>query len=263
MLGTRGIKVSSDKMFSKMTTVLALAISVGRLLALGHPTVVGNVGRDVDAGASFALAHNADATFPGCDAAQQATLQRAINVATRFQQKTRTYFQHLGPNPPANADLTLYITWFGAYDHARYTTVYNRFLHVDTYPLNSWTYNCRPVLSPGRCGALSQFATLAISGSGELDDNTNIAPLEICKAFWLRDAIRKNDTINGHTIFHEATHFHYIDAANNVVMGTNHALDEDYGESFCKTLARDHPADAGHNADNYAFFAEYLDRATP
>ncbi|KAF9494230.1 hypothetical protein BDN71DRAFT_999053 [Pleurotus eryngii] len=247
-------------MFSKISAPLVFAISAGSFVALGHPTTSNNVGRDVDAYALSSVSDEADANFPGCDTTQQATLQRAIDVAIRFQRKTHAYFRLLGPNPPANADLALYTTWFGVYDHARYTTVYNRFLHVDTYPLNSWTYYCRPVLSPGRCGALAQFATNAISGSGELDDDTNIAPVEICKGFWLRDAIRKNDTINGQTIFHEATHFHHIDATPTVVMGTNHGLDEDYGESFCEGLARDHPADACRNADSYAFFAQYVDK---
>lgn len=191
-------------MFSKISALLVLAISAGSVMALGLPTTFNNVGqyiplydtlesiaditiyegRDLDAYALSSVSDEADANFPGCDTTQQATLQRAIDVATRFQRKTHafvgvngidcpfsntrsSYFQLLGPNPPANADLALYTTWFGVYDHARYTTVYNRFLHVDTYPLNSWTYYCRPVLSPGRCGALAQFATIAISGSGE------------------------------------------------------------------------------------------------
>ncbi|KAF4602903.1 hypothetical protein EYR38_003307 [Pleurotus pulmonarius] len=249
-------------MFSKISTLLALAVFAGSFVALGHPTNPNNIGRDVDTTASFSLGDEPDANFPGCDTTQQETLQRAIAVATRYQQNARDYFQRLGPHPAANANLTLYTPWFGAYNPANYKTVYDRFMQVNSYPLDSWTYYCRPVLKPGNCGGLLQFVTIAASDASQLNDATNTAPIEICKGFWIRNAIHKDDRLNAQTIFHESTHFHYTDHTGTDIPGTNHELDEDYGEGFCRSLARDHPADAGHNADNYAFFARFLDIAT-
>lgn len=230
---------------------------------MGHPTESNIVGRNVDAKDSLSFADEVDANFPGCDTTQQATLQRAIDVATRYQQKTRTYFQQLGPHPAANANLTLYTTWFGAYDPARYTTVHSRFMQVDSYPLDSWTYYCRPMLKPGNCGGLLQFVTMAVSESNQLDGATNTASIEVCKGFWIRNALHKDDKLNGHTIFHEATHFHYTDHTGTDVPGTNHELKEDYEESFSRGLAAKKPADAVQNADNYAYFAQYLDKVIP
>ncbi|KAF4579766.1 hypothetical protein EYR40_000059 [Pleurotus pulmonarius] len=179
-------------MFSKISTLLALAVFAGSFVALGHPTNPNNIGRDVDTTASFSLADEPDANFPGCDTTQQETLQRAIAVATRYQQNARefvpfdyvycpsskallTYFQRLGPHPAANANLTLYTPWFGAYNPANYQTVYDRFMQVNSYPLDSWTYYCRPVLKPGNCGGLLQFVTIAASDASQLNDATNTA----------------------------------------------------------------------------------------
>ncbi|KAJ8701116.1 hypothetical protein PTI98_004073 [Pleurotus ostreatus] len=72
-------------MFSKLSTILALAIFAGSSVVMGHPTESNIVGRNVDAKDSLSFADEVDANFPGCDTTQQATLQRAIDVATRYQ----------------------------------------------------------------------------------------------------------------------------------------------------------------------------------
>ncbi|KAL4261956.1 hypothetical protein AB1N83_007050 [Pleurotus pulmonarius] len=222
-------------MLAKFLAVVMLILSAGSLV-LSHPATA----RDVDV---------SDATFPGCNPEQIATLQRAIAVATLFQQDAWAYFAHRTANPAPGADLTRYTRWFGAYGPARYTIVYNRFQRLSTYPLNSWEYSCRPVLSPGLCGPLLQFATLAVTDSDQLNNATLIAPVEICKAFWSRNG---SDDQNGQTLFHEATHFH-----SRGMLGTNHAVAEDYGTEYSLALARDAPTDAIRNADNYAYFAQY------
>ncbi|KAF4579746.1 hypothetical protein EYR36_001565 [Pleurotus pulmonarius] len=136
-------------------------------LVLSHPATA----RDVDV---------SDATFPGCNPEQIATLQRAIAVAALFQQ-----------------DAWAFVLFFPA----------------------------------------------------ALNNATLIAPVEICKAFWSRNG---SDDQNGQTLFHEATHFH-----SPGMLGTNHAVAEDYGTEYSLALARDAPTDAIRNADNYAYFAQY------
>ncbi|KAF4602919.1 hypothetical protein EYR38_003323 [Pleurotus pulmonarius] len=146
--------------------VVVLILSAGSLV-LSHPATA----RDVDV---------SDATFPGCNPEQIATLQRAIAVATLFQQ-----------------DAWAFVLFFPA----------------------------------------------------ALNNATLIAPVEICKAFWSRNG---SDDQNGQTLFHEATHFH-----SRGMLGTNHAVAEDYGTEYSLALARDAPTDAIRNADNYAYFAQY------
>ncbi|KAF4602892.1 hypothetical protein EYR38_003296 [Pleurotus pulmonarius] len=208
-------------MLSKSTLLAMLTISASCLAAVVQPA-------DAVSGAALFerdsdIADNALANFPGCDDKQTETLRRAIPVAQRYQTEAWEYFRTRGLNPAPNTDLKSYTIWFGAYSPAHYTTVYNRFQRLSTYPLDQWTY--------------------------QLDAHTRIATVNICKGFFLM----RSDDDNGQSIIHEASHFHIYGIA-----GTNNGkVEKDYGTSGCLDLARNHPDQAVDNADNYGYFAQY------
>ncbi|KAF4607696.1 hypothetical protein EYR40_000031 [Pleurotus pulmonarius] len=208
-------------MLSKSTLLAMLTISASCLAAIVQPA-------DAVSGAALLerdsdIADNALANFPGCDDKQTETLRRAIPVAQRYQTEAWEYFRTRGLNPAPNTDLKSYTIWFGAYSPAHYTTVYNRFQRLSTYPLDQWTY--------------------------QLDAHTRIATVNICKGFFLM----RSDDDNGQSIIHEASHFHIYGIA-----GTNNGkVEKDYGTSGCLDLAKNHPDQAVDNADNYGYFAQY------
>ncbi|KAG9227075.1 hypothetical protein CCMSSC00406_0008275 [Pleurotus cornucopiae] len=233
-------------MFSKSALLTMLTISANCLAAIAQPAGAALSERNADA------PNNALANFPGCDAKQTETLRRAIPVAQRYQTEAWEYFRKRGPNPPAaNTDMMKsYTIWFGAYSHARYTIVYNRFERLSAYPLDQWSFQCMDSTDPDCGGMIEQYWTNAYSLPMGLDPHTRIATIRICKGFF---NLLRSDDDNGQSIIHEASHFHL-----NGVAGTNNGrVEKDYGTTGCLALAKAHPDQAVDNADNYGYFAQY------
>ncbi|KAF4579765.1 hypothetical protein EYR36_001584 [Pleurotus pulmonarius] len=151
-------------MFNNFVIVACLTIATSYLNVLARPASLASgasmIARDDD------VATSALANFPGCSLSQTTTLQSAILVAQDFQAKSWEYFRRLGPNPPAaNTDLKRYTMWFGAFTPARYTTVYNRFRAISSYPLDQWTYQCADNTDATCGGVLQRLENNAYSNS--------------------------------------------------------------------------------------------------
>lgn len=181
-------------MFSKMTTVLVFAmVSLRRLaIRLLRPMFVSVLhctpglfadsvvyqGRDVEVKASFSLARSqcrCELAWLRYHSAGNAAT-RYQYVATRFQQRPARSSASLPSSttplviralvtsniwgPTHQRTLTLRSILPGLAYTIMHVTRQYRFLHVDSYPLDSW-------LAPGKCGALSQLATNAASHSAE------------------------------------------------------------------------------------------------
>ncbi|PBK61739.1 zincin [Armillaria solidipes] len=94
----------------------------------------------------------------------------------------------------------------------------------------SWTYDCS-------CTDSDTYAYVYPSTYGKV---------YLCGYYWQCPATGSGSRAD--TIIHEGTHFPQI-------LGTD---DYAYGETACKSLAKSNPARAYLNADNHAFFSDYV-----
>lgn len=165
-------------------------------------------------------------TFNNCTAAQKTALTDALAKAVTYAQQARTALS----TAPAWARFTAlrYKEWFGAYDKGRYGTVNT---HYDAI----W----------------DALANKQIEFTNDTDESayayvypTQPYKIYLGKAFWTAP-LTGTDSKAG-AIVHETSHF-------NAVAGTD---DHVYGQSGCRSLAKNNTADAIDNADSHEYFAE-------
>ncbi|KAK0222392.1 hypothetical protein IW262DRAFT_1448336 [Armillaria fumosa] len=99
-------------------------------------------------------------------------------------------------------------------------------------------------------GTLSAFEGLATAPASWTYDSyvypSTYGKVYLCGYYWECPATGSGSRAD--TIIHEGTHFPQI-------LGTD---DYAYGETACKSLAKSNPARAYLNADNHAFFSDYV-----
>ncbi|KAF9015908.1 zincin [Hymenopellis radicata] len=137
-----------------------------------------------------------------------------------------TSVSHLQSNPSGS---TLQTTWYGTFASSRYSGTVASFKTLVSEPA-SWWYDCT-------CTDSDTYAYVYPSSYGEV---------YLCGYYWNAPATGSGSRAD--TIIHEGTHFRKF-------LGTD---DYAYGESACKSLASSSPAKAYLNADNHAFFSDYV-----
>jgi peptidyl-Lys metalloendopeptidase len=133
-----------------------------------------------------------------------------------------------------SSSLSYYIEWFGVCDSSRFSTVRTN-LNRTWSGLSSGSY---PVNCKGSECTANTYAYVYPSWANHT--------VFVCGYFWrvpTRNCVL--DSQPG-TLIHEMSHF-------NNVAGTR---DVTYGISNCRTLARNNPAQAITNADNYCFYTD-------
>ncbi|RKT56755.1 M35 family metallo-endopeptidase [Saccharothrix australiensis] len=170
-----------------------------------------------------------DPKFSGGTAARKKQTKKAHQDAYKYAVASTNAL----PNPPPKPITQRYVTWFGAYDDARYATARSHFTKIRGHLENVVvTY----YLEPPKCDP-STYAYVYPSDSTKL---------YLCSEFWKAPALGTNSKAG--TVIHEMSHY-------NVNGGTQ---DYAYGQAACKALAKDKPAKAVMNADNHEYFAESI-----
>ena len=123
-----------------------------------------------------------------------------------------------------------YTTWFGAYTSARYSTVSQHFVAIDSAIDQSGGQ------IKINCGCNQNYYAYVYP--------TKPYEIFVCKAFWTAPLAGTDS--KGGTLIHEMSHF-------NVVAGTD---DWVYGQAGAKNLALTNPTNAVDNADSHEYFAE-------
>lgn len=164
--------------------------------------------------------------FKNCNATQQATIKTAMQNAEIYAATSQIVLDATPPDKQANA--TRYKTWFGKHTTTRYGVVASNFKSI-----------------------YEALATKTITFHCDCDDNYyayvySNKPYDVylCKYFW--SAPSQGTDSQAGTIIHEVSHF-------TVVTGTK---DHAYGQTNCKSLAKNDPDKAIKNADSHEYFAE-------
>jgi peptidyl-Lys metalloendopeptidase len=131
------------------------------------------------------------------------------------------------------AGKTFYTRWFGACDAARHNTVHNCLSQTHNFLRTTYPVDCQ-----GSSCSANTYAYVYPT------DTTRT--IYVCAVFWkVTTANCVMDSQPG-TLIHEASHF------NNVCSTGDYA----YGIVNCENLAKNNPANAIRNADNYCFFTD-------
>ncbi|KAF9016861.1 zincin [Hymenopellis radicata] len=163
------------------------------------------------------------ASYNSCSSTRQTQNTAAISAASTLASDS---VSHLQSNPSGS---TLQTTWYGTFASSRYSGTVASFKTLVSEPA-SWWYDCT-------CTDSDTYAYVYPSSYGEV---------YLCGYYWNAPATGSGSRAD--TIIHEGTHF-------PEVLGTD---DYAYGESACKSLASSSPAKAYLNADNHAFFSDYV-----
>lgn len=158
-----------------------------------------------------------------CTTSYRSQTNAAITAGSTLASKS---ISHLQANPSGS---TVQTTWYGTFASSRYRETLSSFQTLVSAPA-SWTYDCS-------CTDSGTYAYVYPDSYGEV---------YLCGYFWRAPATGSGSRAD--TIIHEGTHFPQV-------LGTD---DVTYGESSCKSLARSSPAQAVNNADNHAFFSDYV-----
>jgi peptidyl-Lys metalloendopeptidase len=165
-------------------------------------------------------------TFRACSTDQQNLLEDALKDAERIAKQSQSELSSTAESNRPNA--RRYKEWFGTYTGQNYNKVKSNFDKiVDAIANETIIFNCD-------CNE-DHFAHVF---------PTRPYQIFLCNMFW--DAPPTGTDSKAGTIVHELSHF-------NVVAGTD---DNVYGQSLCRQLARDNPAEAIANADSHEYFAE-------
>ena len=169
-----------------------------------------------------------DPTFNNnCTSSEQNTILSALAAAEHISTASSIALH----NRPNRTDYDRYIEWFGTYAETRYNTVTNNMENIFSAIINETiTFNCD--------GPDCESGTYAYVFPSK--------PYEIflCGSFWTAP-LTGTDSQSG-TIVHEMSHF-------NTVAETE---DHRYGQTDCRDLAINDPAEAIENADSHEYFAE-------
>lgn len=154
-------------------------------------------------------------------------------------------------------DRDTYVTWFGAFDQARITTVMNNLKTIyDALWLKPVVlyYRGNNVSGPSDCAAEpgnlapENFFGAAWKPPAPATLDQRFTYIFLGKAFFT-SGVYDNDSIGG-VIIHELTHA--MCGTDDVV----HNGQETYGEALCQQLALDRPDLAIKNADSYEYLCE-------
>jgi len=126
-----------------------------------------------------------------------------------------------------------YVTWMGACDATRYSTVKSHFSAIASRQSSGYRVDC----AGSSCSA-NTYAYVYPTDS--------TFTVYVCGAFWSANVATCVFDSKPGTIIHELSHF-------NAVAGTS---DIAYGTSACQNLAASNPAQAVRNADNHEYLAE-------
>ncbi|KAK0201350.1 hypothetical protein DFS33DRAFT_1346499 [Desarmillaria ectypa] len=163
------------------------------------------------------------ASYTSCSSSRQSTNAQAISDSSVI---AKASINHLTANPSGSTTQT---TWYGTFATSRYKSTLSAFQGLVSEPA-SWTYDCS-------CTESDTYAYVYPSTYGKV---------YLCGYYWECPATGSGSRAD--TIIHEGSHFPKI-------LGTD---DYAYGETACKSLAKSSPAKAYLNADNHAFFSDYV-----
>ena len=161
-------------------------------------------------------------TFSQCSNAQQESVTKAFAAGTAMAADGVEYLSSRKQQGPR------YLTWFGAHEAARVTTVTNNFTAIKN------AFETKPVKVD--CGCDEPYFAYVYPGQPY--------NIYVCKAFWTAP-LTGTDSMGG-TLLHEMSHF-------DVVAGTD---DHVYGQSAAAEMARTAPQRAINNADSHEYFGE-------
>ncbi|MBI3130365.1 MAG: hypothetical protein HYZ13_03320 [Acidobacteria bacterium] len=163
-------------------------------------------------------------SYSGCTTTQKSQLSTAHANAKTMTSKALTW---LNGHTSGGG---LYLTWFGAYNSSRFSTVKSHYTKIlDEFNTKTVNFDCN-------CTDSGTYAYVYPSSPYKI---------YLCGAFW-RAPSTGTDSKAG-TLVHESSHF-------TVNGGTQ---DYVYGTSGAKSLAISNPSKAVMNADNHEYFAEY------
>jgi peptidyl-Lys metalloendopeptidase len=177
---------------------------------------------------------NLEAVTPkaNCPSNNATTIRTAdTNAGTLLNTYARPYLTK------ACASAPVYVTWFGACDSSRYSTVTSNMNRIESRRSTGYQVDC----AGSECKA-SVYAYVYPTDS--------TYTVYVCGAFWSASTNTCVADSKPGTIVHEISHF-------SNVAGTK---DNAYGQSACQNLARTNPAAATQNADNYEYFNEACPR---
>jgi len=166
-----------------------------------------------------------------CTTNEGSTIRTAGNNAISATQQGIRYLQ---PSS-CSSSLTTYVEWFGACDSSRYSTVKS---NLNAIAGNVGLNGNYPVNCKGSSCNANTYAYVYPSWSNHT--------VFVCGYFW--NVPTRNCVMDSQpgTLIHEMSHF-------NNVASTNDAA---YGLTNCRNLARNNPAAAIRNADNYCFYTD-------
>ncbi|SJL15532.1 related to Peptidyl-Lys metalloendopeptidase [Armillaria ostoyae] len=173
-------------------------------------------------GRSSARSLSKRASYTSCSSSRQSINAQAISDSSDIAQAS---IDHLEANPSGSTTQT---TWHVT-DLVFLSDASDNEQGLVSEP-GSWTYDCS-------CTDSDTYAYVYPSTYGKV---------YLCGYYWQCPATGSGSRAD--TIIHEGTHFPQI-------LGTG---DYAYGETSCKSLAKSNPARAYLNADNNAFFSDYV-----
>jgi len=162
-------------------------------------------------------------SYVGCSSTQISGAGAAVNQARTYSENGKGYLAGNNQGPR-------YTTWFGAYTSARYSTVNQHFVAIDS----------KMDQSAGEvkinCGCNQSYYAYVYP--------TKPYEIFVCKAFWTAPLAGTDS--KGGTLIHEMSHFNAVASTDDWV----------YGQAGAKNLALTNPTNAIDNADNHEYFAE-------
>jgi len=178
-------------------------------------------GEDLEPGLLGTVTPNAN-----CPTNNASTIRTADSNAATLLSRVNSYLSNScnGGN---------YVTWMGACDASRYSTVKSHFSAISSRQGSGYRVDC----AGSSCSA-NTYAYVYPTDS--------TFTVYVCGAFWTASVNTCVFDSKSGTIIHELSHF-------NAVAGTS---DIAYGTSACQNLARTNPAQAIRNADNHEYLAE-------
>ncbi|HXU33405.1 MAG TPA: M35 family metallo-endopeptidase [Thermoanaerobaculia bacterium] len=167
-------------------------------------------------------------TFLNCSNGNITSIGSALANAQTYATESYNFLVNL-PTASRAADAR-YVTWFGAYTSARYSTVQAHYNSIkNAFAGQTFQLDCD-------CASdNSLYAFVFVNQPYHV---------HLCGAFFAAPATGTDSKAG--TLVHETSHF-------TVVAGTN---DNAYGQTACKKLATKNPNKAVDNADSHEYFAE-------
>jgi peptidyl-Lys metalloendopeptidase len=162
-------------------------------------------------------------SYIGCSSSQLSSIGSALDQAKIYAINSVQYLATLTSGRPR------YTSWFGTFSSGNLNRLNTHYYNIDTtFRTKSMSFDCG-------CSEAGVFAYVYPNQPYKI---------YLCPAFW--SAPMGGTDSKGGTIVHETSHF-------TIVAGTN---DYAYGQTACKSLAKNTPNRAVMNADNHEYFSE-------